>query len=188
MLPSRVLRVCSAQPRWVSCGIPSTWQRPTARRPGGSPRRNRRPTSCSSAPGTSCGSPSGRSTGCHTRPSRRPARPARAPLLTLTAGTRLLAAVPFANAIYPTGVLAADCGRRTAERRLASSSLLGAKVELVADHTGRSRKAGSTTLVRRTENGEDSAARESRRPPSCTACNCGAHARDVGACRPERCP
>ena len=26
-----------------SCGIPSTWRSPTARRPGGSPRRNRRP-------------------------------------------------------------------------------------------------------------------------------------------------
>jgi hypothetical protein len=27
--------------RWELCGIPSTWQRPTTRQPGGSPRRNR---------------------------------------------------------------------------------------------------------------------------------------------------
>ena len=34
-----------------SCVIPSAWQRPTARRPGGSPRRYRRSIGCSSAPG-----------------------------------------------------------------------------------------------------------------------------------------
>jgi len=37
------------------CGIPSTWLCPTTRRPGCSPRRYRRPTLCSSAPGAPCG-------------------------------------------------------------------------------------------------------------------------------------
>lgn len=45
--------------RWDSCGIPSTWRSRTTRRPGGSPRRNRQPASCSSAPGEPCGSPTG---------------------------------------------------------------------------------------------------------------------------------
>ena len=61
-----------------SCGIPSTWRSPTARRPGGSPRRNRRPTLCSSAPGPACGSPWGGRRGFALRPSRRSACPARA--------------------------------------------------------------------------------------------------------------
>ena len=43
------------QPRWGSCVIPSAWQRPTARRPGGSPRHNRRSRREALAPGTSCG-------------------------------------------------------------------------------------------------------------------------------------
>lgn len=52
--------------RWEPCGIPSAWRSPTARRPGGSPRRDRRQSSGSSVPGSSCGSPGGRSAGCHT--------------------------------------------------------------------------------------------------------------------------
>jgi hypothetical protein len=39
----RPLRECSADTAHASA-IPSTWRSPTARRPGGSPRRNRRPT------------------------------------------------------------------------------------------------------------------------------------------------
>ena len=58
--------------------IGASWRSPTARRPGGSPRRNRRPASCSSAPGTACGSPRGGRRDATLRPSRRPARPARA--------------------------------------------------------------------------------------------------------------
>ena len=49
----------SVSPRRELCGIPSTWQRPTARRPGRRPRSYRRSTSCSSASGAACGSPSG---------------------------------------------------------------------------------------------------------------------------------
>src|SRR4051812_7727609 len=41
------------------CVIPSIWHSPTARRPGGSPPRDRRPGSYSSAAGTACGSPRG---------------------------------------------------------------------------------------------------------------------------------
>ena len=43
----------------LSSAIPSTWRSPTARSPAGSPRRNRRPTSPSSARGRPCGSPPG---------------------------------------------------------------------------------------------------------------------------------
>jgi hypothetical protein len=43
----------------AACGIPSTWQRPTARRPGRSPGRDRRPSLPGSAPGTPGGSPPG---------------------------------------------------------------------------------------------------------------------------------
>ena len=45
--------------RWEPWGIPSAWRSPTARRPGGSPRRDWRQSSGSSAPGPSCGSPGG---------------------------------------------------------------------------------------------------------------------------------
>jgi hypothetical protein len=66
------------------CGVPSTWRSPTTRQPGGSPRRGPAPASYRSALGLPCGSPQGRSMGCHTlladlsqqcsdRPSWRPA-------------------------------------------------------------------------------------------------------------------
>lgn len=77
--------------RWELCGIPSTsWHSPTTRHPGGSPRRNRSVRCLALPPGCRVVAPWGRSRGCHTlptqpshssardRPSRRPARPARA--------------------------------------------------------------------------------------------------------------
>ncbi len=77
-------------PRSELCDIPSTWQRPTARRPGCSPRRYRRRTMFSSASGAPRGSPRGGRgdatpsgppdppPSCPARSSPWPARPARA--------------------------------------------------------------------------------------------------------------
>jgi hypothetical protein len=40
-MPFRRLMTTDDLARWKLCGIPSTWRIPTARHPGGSPRRNR---------------------------------------------------------------------------------------------------------------------------------------------------
>jgi hypothetical protein len=41
VMPFRCLTTMDDLARWEPCGIPSTWRSPTARRPGGSPRRDR---------------------------------------------------------------------------------------------------------------------------------------------------
>lgn len=52
-------------PRRVPRGIPSTWHRPTARWPGGSPRRCRDRSCPALPPGRRVVRPFGRSRGCH---------------------------------------------------------------------------------------------------------------------------
>jgi hypothetical protein len=77
--------------RWGTCGLPSIWRSPTARRPGGSPRRNRRVRCLALPPGcrvvalrggrweaTPCPPGLRRASSGWPRPSRRSAGPARA--------------------------------------------------------------------------------------------------------------
>ena len=95
-MPFTCLTTTDDLARWESCGIPSTWRSPTARHPGGSPRRNRCLARLALPPGcraVALGEVSGMPHPAHTRPSpahaggrpsRRSARQARACLL----GTR----------------------------------------------------------------------------------------------------
>lgn len=71
LMPSRYLsdaHPLAPQSGWVPSAIPSIWRSPTARRPMGGPRRNRRPTSASSAHGWPCGCTPGGRPGWHDYP------------------------------------------------------------------------------------------------------------------------